>query len=149
MTEKKEISLQDFVVGATICVEFFQFCAMGPDYKNVISFFKDLTEIFSINLDGVISLKSEYYWIIIDAVLVGILFWVILCAVVLFRLDERYGRFFVFRILGNLGDKLMPILGNLCFVPFVSILLENFVCDQSIGENFTDSFLAQDCYQFC
>ncbi|CAG9335814.1 unnamed protein product [Blepharisma stoltei] len=43
----------------------------------------------------------------------------------------------------------MLILGNLCFIPFVSVLLDVFVCDESIGDSFTDSFLAKDCYQFC
>ncbi|CAG9319390.1 unnamed protein product [Blepharisma stoltei] len=37
------------------------------------------------------------------------------------------------RFLAWLADYLMPILGNLCFVPFISMCLNVFVCDQSIG----------------
>lgn len=43
----------------------------------------------------------------------------------------------------------MPLLGNLAFVPIISGLLDIFVCDHSIGDNYSESYMAKDCYQFC
>lgn len=46
-------------------------------------------------------------------------------------------------------EFLLPVLGNLGFLPIISTLLNVFVCDESIGDGFDESFLAKDCYEFC
>ncbi|CAG9319672.1 unnamed protein product [Blepharisma stoltei] len=149
LKEKKEISLQDIIVGATIAIEFFQFSSMGPDYSFMSSFLYDLSNAMSLSLGSILKLENGVFWIVVDGVYAGIVSWIILCAVVLFRLDEKWQNIWIFRLLGTAADYLMPILGNLCFIPFISICLDIFVCDQSIGNNFTDSFLAKDCYYYC
>ncbi|CAG9316739.1 unnamed protein product [Blepharisma stoltei] len=149
LKEKQEISFQDFVVGATIAIEFIQFSNMGPDYSIIGSFFYSIGNIFSMDLEDVIKLRNGIFWIVVDVVFGGIALWVILCIVVLLRLDEKWSYLWIFKFLGWLGDILMPILGNLCFIPFVSVCLDIFVCDQSISDDFTDSFLASDCFYFC
>ncbi|CAG9319126.1 unnamed protein product [Blepharisma stoltei] len=55
----------------------------------------------------------------------------------IFRLDEK-SKFVDF--VNWLGDFLMPILGYLGFIPFISICLNIFVCDKPIGNSFADSF---------
>ncbi|CAG9335812.1 unnamed protein product [Blepharisma stoltei] len=149
LKEKYEISFEDFIVGATIAIEFFQYLAMGPDLDPINSFLWDIGEALSLNLGNFIKLTNGVFWIVCDAVLGLSAAWIILCITVFYRLDEKYNHIFIFRFLGQLAEFLMPILGNLCFIPFVSILLDVFVCDESIGNRFTDSFLAKDCYQFC
>ncbi|CAG9319164.1 unnamed protein product [Blepharisma stoltei] len=149
LRDKQEISFQDFIVGVTIAIEFVQFCNMGPDFSIVEPFLFSVSDLFSMNLESVLKLKNGVFWIIVDVVYGGIALWVILCLVVLYELDEKWKFLWIFRLLGWLGDILMPILGNLCFIPFVSICLDVFLCDQSIGDNFTDSFLSVDCYYFC
>ncbi|CAG9328930.1 unnamed protein product [Blepharisma stoltei] len=149
LTVKQEISIQDFVVGATIAVEFFQFASMGPDYRPINTFLAEIGDLLSLNLSSAIVFENNLYWIFFDIILALCFFWIVLCFIILFRLDEKLSSLFLFRFLGQLGDWFMPVLGNLCFIPFVSILLDIFVCDQSIGNNFSDSFLAKDCNQFC
>lgn len=146
---KQEISFLDFVVGLTIVIEFFQYAAIGPDHKSISIFLDKISNGLSLDLGSFIKLDNGVFWIITDIVLLLSLLWVILCIVVLFRLDELFSRFIIFKYLSQMSDYLMPILGNLCFIPFISILLDNFVCDESIGNDFSDSFLAKDCYQFC
>ncbi|CAG9332938.1 unnamed protein product [Blepharisma stoltei] len=146
---KGEISLQDFIVGIAIIVEFFQFCSMGPDFEPINSTLAEISSTFSLSLDSVLKLRNGVFWVIVDAVFGAIGLWVILCLVILLRLDEHYPRISIFMYLDVFADYFMPILGDLCFIPFISICLDIFLCDQSIGNNFTDSFLAQDCYYFC
>ncbi|CAG9332933.1 unnamed protein product [Blepharisma stoltei] len=149
LTAKEEISMQDFIVGATIVIEFFQFSSMGPDFSPINSTLANISNYFSLSLDSIFKLRNGIFWIIANAVFGSIGLWVILCLVVLLRLDEKFPNNFIFRNLDAFADYFMPILGDLCFIPFISICLDIFLCDQSIGDNFTDSFLAQDCYYFC
>ncbi|CAG9332940.1 unnamed protein product [Blepharisma stoltei] len=149
LTAKEEISTQDFIVGATIVIEFFQFSSMGPNFSPINSTLAEVSYAFSLSLISILKLENGIFWIVVDSVFGAIILWVILCLVVLLRLDEKFQTVSMFRYLDILADYLMPILGNLCFIPFISICLDIFLCDQSIGDNFTDSFLAQDCYYFC
>ncbi|CAG9332932.1 unnamed protein product [Blepharisma stoltei] len=146
---KEEITLQDCIVGGTIIIEFFQFLAMGPDFSAINSIITGIFDTFSLNLDNILKLRNGVFWIIVNVVFGSIGLWVILCLVVLLRLDEKFPTNLIFRYLDILANYLMPILGDLCFIPFISICLDIFLCDQTIGDNFTDSFLAQDCYFFC
>ncbi|CAG9313848.1 unnamed protein product [Blepharisma stoltei] len=148
LNQKQEISVQDFVVGISIGVEFLQIIAMGPDFKKIFSLLSSFADAISLNLASVIKLENGIFWAVCDLVLACCLLWNSLCATILLRLNER-SNFVIFQYLDELGDFLMPILGNLCFIPFVSVLLDIFVCDEAIGNNFTESFLATDCYQFC
>lgn len=43
----------------------------------------------------------------------------------------------------------MPILGNACFLPMVSILLSIFDCNKAVGDDFNDSYLRRDCNTRC
>ena len=45
--------------------------------------------------------------------------------------------------------NLMPILGNLMFIPIISTLVNVFVCDKSLDDTFEESILDKDCYQKC
>ncbi|CAG9331229.1 unnamed protein product [Blepharisma stoltei] len=148
LKEKQEISIQDFVVGVTIGIEFFQIISMGPDFSNIFELLSNFSNAISLNLANIIKLQNGVFWAVCDFVLGLCLLWICLCVTILFQLNERYD-FLIFKYLDQFGDFLMPLLGNLCFIPFVSVLLDIFVCDEAIGNNFTDSFLAKDCYQFC
>ncbi|CAG9332922.1 unnamed protein product [Blepharisma stoltei] len=149
LTVREEICLQDIIVAVTIIIEFFQLSSMGPDFSPINSTLAGISNFFSLSLDNILKLRNGVFWIIVNAVFGSIGLWVFLCSVVLLRLDEKFPMSFIFRNLGTLAEYLMPVLGDLCFIPFISICLDIFLCDQSIGDNFTDSFLAADCYYFC
>ncbi|CAG9319100.1 unnamed protein product [Blepharisma stoltei] len=122
---------------------------MGPDISYLNSTLGKISNLLALELKNIIDFRNGIFWIIVDAVYGLIALWVSMSAVIIFRLDEKYSRFFLFRLIDWLADFMMPILGSLCFIPFVPICLDIFVCDHSIGDNFTDSFLSYDCYYFC
>jgi hypothetical protein len=59
----------------------------------------------------------------------------------------------VCRYLGQISEYLLPIIGDVGFLPIISILLDVFVCDQAYTESgdpeMTDSILARDCHENC
>ncbi|CAG9332930.1 unnamed protein product [Blepharisma stoltei] len=109
----------------------------------------EISNMLSLSLNDILKLQNGVFWIVVDVVFGAIGLWVILCFVILTRLDEKFPTIVMLRHLDALADYLMPILGNLCFIPFTSVCLDIFLCDQSIGDSFTESFLAWDCYYFC
>ncbi|CAG9325865.1 unnamed protein product [Blepharisma stoltei] len=149
LMKRQEISIQDFIVGLSIGIEFFQLIAMGPDIRPINSFIADIGDLTSLDLGTFVKLQNGVFWWLLTVVISLCALWILLCFEVLYQLDEKYGNIWFFKFSGFLADNLMPILGNLCFIPFVSTLLDVFVCDESIGNNFTESYLANDCYQFC
>ncbi|CAG9329486.1 unnamed protein product [Blepharisma stoltei] len=105
--------------------------------------------MLSLDINDFISTKNGVFWFFLDFIFGVAFIWAVLSVTVLFRLDERLPSIGLFRLLNKSADFLMPILGNLMFIPIVSLLLDVFICDESIGENFTDSFMIKDSYQFC
>ena len=55
----------------------------------------------------------------------------------------------MFPTMQTVTDMLMPIIGNVCFLPIISVLLEVFLCDQATGNDIADAVLTKDCYQHC
>ncbi|CAG9329357.1 unnamed protein product [Blepharisma stoltei] len=149
LTTKQEISIEDFMMGATVVIEFFQLLAMGPDITPINSLIENIGNMVSLDLNHVIKATNGVFWIFLDFIFACVLLWVILSTNVLLRLDEKFPSVPLLRFLNQLADLLMPVLGNLMFIPIVSVLLDVFVCDKSIGNNFTDSYMVKDCYQFC
>ncbi|CAG9331440.1 unnamed protein product [Blepharisma stoltei] len=149
LTKAEEISLEDFIVGVTIGVEFFQFISQGPDIRPLNAFLADIGDAVSLDLESFAKLENGVFWWIATIIIILCGVWTIFCLEIFFQLDEKLNHIWFFRALSFLADNSMPILGNLCFIPFISILLEIFLCDHSIGNHFTDSYLNKDCYQFC
>ena len=43
----------------------------------------------------------------------------------------------------------IPFIGNVLFIPIISILLSVFLCDQTMGDDIDDAILSKDCYVQC
>ncbi|CAG9331429.1 unnamed protein product [Blepharisma stoltei] len=149
LTKREEISVVDAIVGISIMVEFFQLIFMGPDIRTLSPFLADICNMLTLDLKSFAKLENGVFWWFATGIIVLCWLWTIFCFEIFFHWDEKFRHIWFFRALGVLADHSMPVLGNLCFIPFISILLEVFICDHSIGNNFTDSYLSIDCYQFC
>ncbi|CAG9331435.1 unnamed protein product [Blepharisma stoltei] len=146
---KEEISISDTIVGLTILIEFFQLISQGPDIRPLNSLLADAGDAVSLDLQTFVKLENGTFWWFATAIIILCWLWALFCIEIFFQLDEKFNHIWFFRNLGNLADFSMPILGNLCFIPFIFILLEIFICDNSIGNDWLDSYLTIDCYQFC
>jgi hypothetical protein len=38
----------------------------------------------------------------------------------------------------------LPLIGNMCFIPIITFLLDIFVCDETTGDDVDDAVLAKD-----
>ena len=48
-----------------------------------------------------------------------------------------------------LGEKIMPTLGSILFVPLIYGLIGILKCREAVGDELEDSFLDRDCNTFC
>lgn len=72
-------------------------------------------------------------------------FWTVYSLFILAKIDVRYNHYYIVRIIEDLGEFAMPIIGNLCYLPLLSILLSVFICDKSIDDSFETSYMQKDC----
>ncbi|OMJ91059.1 hypothetical protein SteCoe_6415 [Stentor coeruleus] len=149
LTEKQEISFQDSVLLSTVLIELFQVASMGPDIENLSGFMKSITSSVSYNIDDFVVLTNGIFWYVLLSMMLCSAYWVLLCIVWLFNLHKRFYNFFIFRFLGWSITNIMPIQGNLMFIPIISTLLDVFLCDKSLSDSFSDSVLDKDCFQKC
>jgi hypothetical protein len=62
-------------------------------------------------------------------------------------LSKIYFRNFITNI--EINEHVLPVIGHICFMPLFSMLMDIYICDKSISNSFTDSYLKFDCTSFC
>jgi hypothetical protein len=149
MTKSEELSFQDSVTFITVFLEFFQLAAMGPSVSPFFGALSTFSSASSFSIENIISLKNGVFWYVLLSMLFSSGYWVLLCIVWAFNLHERFYSVLIFRFFGWSILNLMPILGNLMFIPIISTLINVFQCDQSLDGTIAQSVLYQDCYQTC
>lgn len=46
-------------------------------------------------------------------------------------------------------EVVMPIIGNLLFLPILAILINIFICTKGSGNDFDETILDKDCTTYC
>jgi hypothetical protein len=136
----------------TLVAEALQFAVLGPDFKSLSELLDDLTKTLTVDLNKIISFRNGTYWLALDMTFGIIAVWVFLNAAACLCLGEKALNCCVMRLIEELSLVSLPLLGNVCFVPIVSILIDVFICDQAVGYgslSYGDSILAKDCYAQC
>ncbi|CAG9313271.1 unnamed protein product [Blepharisma stoltei] len=148
LTLRKEIQFADSVVMATMLIEIFQYINIGPVFKEdpVTDY---LSGLFNADIDKFVEFKGEVYWIGLNIVLGTVCFWLVTVALIMSHNDRLIKSIFCFRWIYSFKDYLMPLLGNMLFVPIMTILLTVFKCSKSIGNDLDESYMDTDCYQYC
>ena len=149
LTEQREMSFEDMMVNAFIWLEFFQYISAGPEAYLTNPLVGLVSESSSANLESLIDFRKEMFWWAIKVSLGLVVTWVVLGLVVLLRIDIRWSSAFVFRWMGTMAEYLMPVLGDLAFLPIVSMIMNLYLCDGATGPSLSDTFLSQDCYETC
>jgi hypothetical protein len=102
-----------------------------------------------VDLENVINMQNGVFWIVCN-VTIGVA--ALMPALFLFNTYAIRGTFPSSGTLANLksaSDTLLPVIGNILFLPIVSILMEVFMCRQTSGDDLSDSYLDKDCYATC
>jgi hypothetical protein len=150
ITETDRETLIDLIVQYLVFIEALQLCYKGPSFD---SFFPTGATILSLSCFGftqIIESDLKGYWSAVHLAIAVIAFFMI--SSLFLWLKELNCR--INETLEDCSSVCVPVLGSLCFLPFVSVLLDIFICTQAAGpdENsldYSDSFLMRDCNETC
>jgi hypothetical protein len=148
LSDRHKYSFQDMVLIAVLVIDFLQLIAIGPKYEGMIPVIYDAGKMVSVDLSDVVEMKGGLFWIMLDVVYATCLLWFVCCLLVLKNFDLRFN-WYLCKEFGYYAENILPFLSNACFIPIISILTDVFLCTESIGDDYTDSFLDRDCEQFC
>jgi hypothetical protein len=63
-----------------------------------------------------------------------------------FGIKERLPESGIMANIKSLSDMMLPILGNMAFLPIIAILIEVYSCTETTSDDIADAFLHKDCY---
>jgi hypothetical protein len=149
---KAEETFADKVVVLGIVIETLQYIGHGPkfnDGEDVLSVFSDYASGGTIRA---IEFTRGIYWSLLITVLVCIGIWLVSCLVL--WLNHREVKHAVLENLTWLAEASVPLLGNVLFLPLISVLFDVFYCVEAHGADassldYSDSFMFRDCYEDC
>jgi hypothetical protein len=149
---EEEETLADRVVSLAIAIETLQYIGHGPQLKegtDMLSLFSDYASGGTISA---IEFTRGIYWSLLITVLTCIAVWLISCLVLWLRHTEV--KHAVLEHLTWLAEVSVPLLGNVLFLPFISVLFDVFYCIEAHGDDassldYSDSFMFKDCYEDC
>jgi hypothetical protein len=122
---------------------------MGASLSDISEVVVTLGHLASVELENVIDLKEGVYWIVLTCVNCLSLLMLILYIFNVFMIRGAFPKSGLMANLKSLSDTILPIIGNILFLPIISISLEVFICTETSGDDLADSFLHKDCYQTC
>jgi hypothetical protein len=129
---------------ATMIIELIQTMSMGPSVKSLNYTLWTVGMMFQIDLSSVIDMKEGTFWILINILLAIAPIYFLLLLVIQLNLKSRFPNSYVISVATSFAMVLLPIFGNVVFMPFIAILLSVFICYETSGEDIGDAFLAKD-----
>mmetsp|Transcript_15379 Transcript_15379/g.27917 ORF Transcript_15379/g.27917 Transcript_15379/m.27917 type:complete len:185 (+) Transcript_15379:255-809(+) len=147
-----EETFADKLITLSIVIDTFQYIGHGPSLKDSANILGRASDLASGGTIDTWTYKRNTFWALINSTLILIAVWMVLSLVVWLRHKGISHR--ILNTLAWAGDMLMPILGNIMFLPFISVLYETFYCGEGHGPmkselEYTDSFMYRDCYEDC
>ncbi|CAG9309872.1 unnamed protein product [Blepharisma stoltei] len=139
------IHFEDYILMGIIAADFFQFISQGPDISDLYMWLSKACSYSLIHFDS--SVTGDIYWIYLYSAMIIACFWIFSAFILIFKL--KICDSWMLRYARKISLLLLPIIGNLLFVPMISVLLSIFQCDKGIGSSITDSFIKNDCTTYC
>ena len=149
LTDKQIISFADMVYNSYFLFQFAQLLSEGPDQEPFQFFAGNLQILFSLDVDLYLSAQFQEFWRLFYFMLSCIMFWIVLCIVVIFKCEFTFKDNFFCGWIQLLIEHMPPILGHIGFVPCFSMLMNIFMCNNAIGDSITDAYVDKDCTVFC
>ncbi|OMJ70464.1 hypothetical protein SteCoe_31560 [Stentor coeruleus] len=145
ITEKKNISFDDYLYFLYFPLQFFQIIAMGPDQLAYKHFIKNFETIFSLDFNLYFNVEFDEFWYLFYFVFGFTIFWIFGCLLFWSKFGSSMNRFWLAKII----RLIVPVVGHLAFMPIISMLMNIYLCIEGTSDEITDSFLFQDCRVMC
>ncbi|OMJ65933.1 hypothetical protein SteCoe_37407 [Stentor coeruleus] len=149
LVQEKSPTLSDLIFLTSIYINFVQFFALAPSNNYFKSTFKNVFVLLSLNFLSYFDVYFSNFWFYIYFLLSFCAIWISICIIVSKNLHIMLRSLPVFGKIKDLSQTLFPFIANVSLIPVLSMLLEVFICKETIGDNLTDSFLSRDCTTFC
>jgi hypothetical protein len=94
-------------------------------------------------------MSEGLYWIVLSIVIATCMMWTFMSVIIIWRLDLKFDDNEFCVTFGMIAETALPIIGNAAFIPIISILLDVFLCTESVGDAYTDSYMDRDCFVWC
>jgi Receptor family ligand binding region len=139
--EKKVVSISDITFISYFLLQYFQLVTLGPKYNSIEPTLYILEVRLSMNLMNYYNFAYSKFWVHYKILLVLCSIWMLGCL----------GVFLVFKRMRNnvFTNHILPMIGKMLFIPLFSMLLNIYICKESISDSLTDSFFNFDCTTFC
>ncbi|CAG9309846.1 unnamed protein product [Blepharisma stoltei] len=119
MTQRSLIFFEDYISMGIIVIDFLQFIGMGPDIKGYDKISSMLADYATINYSWIT--EGARFWLCVKVILAVLFVWILLSIHTLINF-QRFDKFFC-DYCKNFSNFVLPIIGNTCFLPMISILL--------------------------
>mmetsp|Transcript_14772 Transcript_14772/g.27344 ORF Transcript_14772/g.27344 Transcript_14772/m.27344 type:complete len:336 (-) Transcript_14772:43-1050(-) len=131
-------------------IEAAQVAELGPRFESMILKSTNILDMSFFGSVNTITYKEGVYFSLLNLILMLSLIWLVCCLVIWLNFKAEV----TVRKLTAYSINLTQILGCLCFMPFISIMFDVFVCTEaqsssSSGLTYDDSFMSRDCYVEC
>ncbi|CAG9309789.1 unnamed protein product [Blepharisma stoltei] len=130
---------------AVVAIDFFQFISQGPDIGWLFFWLSRICSYSITNFDY--SVGKSNYWIYLYTAMIISCYWVFSACALIFNLNKLDG--WLLKYVRIFATLLLPIIGNIVFVPMVSVFLSIFQCDEGTSNQISDSFIRHDCTTYC
>ncbi|OMJ71683.1 hypothetical protein SteCoe_30052 [Stentor coeruleus] len=144
-----EPTLPDYVFIGNIFLSFFQLISLAPRNSNFKDPFINSFTLLSLNFMYYFNANYDTFWLCIYTNITFCIFWILICLILSKNLHEHLISFCLFEKIKDFSEIVFQLIVNLSLIPMLTMLLEVYVCKESIGDNFTDSFVSRDCDTFC
>lgn len=147
-----EASFQDKLVQILVIVDLVQYIGHGPELSTGEDIMSPILDTVSQGRIQGLHFEKGVYWKLLNSAFAMIGLWSACCILIWMRYNSVHIRHL--KGLTNLAEALMPILGNIVFMPIISVLFDLFVCEEAHGleiDNleYKDSFMIRDCHEDC
>ena len=150
LKEEKVISAHDMFVFAVIFIENLQYLSLGITPKDFSGIPLKLSSLWGGNFKHLINFTKNVYWQVMSGTIIFAWIWLITCLLTFFKDKSVLVYKFWNNTLNNtITEDIIPVIAEIGFIPVLSIIMDLYICDKSIGDGWTDSYNTQDCFTFC
>lgn len=144
-----EPSLPDYIFLGNVFFSFFQLISLSPKNSKFKDPFLNSFTMLSLNFMYYFNANYDSFWQCIYITVTICIIWVLTCIILIKNLHEYLIKYWLFEKFKSFSQIFFQLMVNLSLIPILTMLLEVYICNESIGKNFTDSFVSRDCKTFC
>ncbi|CAG9328050.1 unnamed protein product [Blepharisma stoltei] len=126
-------------------IENLQYTQMCPDFKDFFPRWSNGTKLVFFDIRGIFKNGLFTFWNQVQLYEALVFAWILLFLIK--NLNNQKN--FILSTVNEFSLYIMPIIGEILFLPINLYLFQTFQCTSSIGDNFKDSFNDHYCSTFC